>query len=247
MTDIFEETEETLRTQKWIDLAKKAAPWASLVLGGALVLSLGAWGLQSYNLSVIHKASENYQTALEAFESGDKAKAKTDFTKVSETGSGAYKSMAFMQLAGLALEEKKTDEAIALMEKAAKATSEPAIHDLAVLKLAYLKMDKAPVADIEKILKPIIGENRPFTYLAREALAMAKLQAGDTAGAKSEFTALSLTLGAPQGVKQSAQARIAAIEAGSDKLAREVIKLPEAPMPAMPEPQGDPTLMMPQQ
>jgi hypothetical protein len=229
VTDIFEETEETLRAEKWIGIAKKSAPWVGGVLGGALVLSLGVWGLQSYNQSVVYKTSETYQAGVEALEANDNATARTKFTEVTKKGPNNYRALAYMQLSGLDLTDKKIDAAITDLQQSAKASNDPVIHDLAALKLAYLKMDKAPFSEVEALLKPLMGEKRPFIYQAKEALAMAKLQAGDSKGARADLNILSVTYGAPDGIKAAAAARVNAIDSGSDVVAREIMKLPEPP------------------
>lgn len=240
MTDIFEETEENLRAEKWIGIAKTAAPWVAGVLGGALVICLAVWGVQSYNQSVISKSSETYQAGMEALGAGNNADARTKFSELSQKGSASYKALAFMQLSGLDLADNKIDLAIADLEKSSKATNDPILHDLAVLKLAYLKMDKAPYAEVEKILKPLMEDKRPFVFQAKEALAMAKLQSGDSKGARADLNILAVTLGAPEGVKAAAAARVNAIDSGADVVAREIMKLPEPPAAI------DPALMSPE-
>ena len=101
----------------------------------------------------------------------------------------------------------------------------------AALKAAYLLMDKASFAEVQKRLTPLIKDGRPATYLAREALAMAKLQNGDTKGARADLSALTLTLGTPEGLKQRAGFVVAAIDSGSAQTAVAAAKLPAASPP----------------
>ena len=54
----------------------------------------------------------------------------------------------------------------------------------------------------------------PDAPLAKEALALAKLQSGDVKGARTDLEVLSLTLGTPAGVKQRAQEVVSAIDSG---------------------------------
>ena len=65
MTDLFEEVEEQLRSDRYRELARKALPWVLALIAGALVISLGVWGWQQYRLQVTNKASEAYQAALQ--------------------------------------------------------------------------------------------------------------------------------------------------------------------------------------
>jgi hypothetical protein len=90
---------------------------------------------------------------------------------------------------------------------------------------------------------------------AREALAFAKLKAGDLKGARSDFVLLSTSLDASQGVQARAQAAMGLIDAGSAKAVPAVVKAaatlpppmmidPSQLMPA--GPQGQPQAIAPQ-
>jgi hypothetical protein len=77
---------------------------------------------------------------------------------------------------------------------------------------------------------------------AREALAFAKLKAGDLKGARSDFVLLSQGLDASQGVQARAQAAIGLIDSGSAKAVPAVIQAAAA-LP--PPPMIDPSMLMP--
>ena len=234
MSDIFEETEENLRTEQYIKLARQALPWVSAALVAALVVALGIWGWQSWQTSVSAKASETFQAGLDANAKADKTTAKARFEDVVKAGNPNFKAMALMELAALADLDKKSDEAIKDLDDASKATGNPLISDTAALKAAYLVMDKGNYADVEKRLTPLTKDGRPVAALAKEALAMAKLQKGDVKGARADLSALSLTLGTPDGVKQRAQATVIAIDTGAAQTAIAAAKLPEASAPMLP-------------
>ena len=242
MSDIFDETEENLRADKWVTIVKKGWPWVAGVLGAALIIALGFWGYENWQASVAAKASESYGTAIESMVKGDKAVAKTGFEATVKAGHPVYKAMALQQLAGIALEENNTAEAIKDLDLAAKASKVANISDGAALKAALLEMDTKPFADVEKRLTPLTKEGRPYAAMAKEALAMAKLQAGDVKGARNDLQVQSVTLGTPDGVKQRASAFVAAIDSGAIATAQAMMKQPEAPMPVMPQIQGAPQM-----
>jgi hypothetical protein len=77
---------------------------------------------------------------------------------------------------------------------------------------------------------------------AREALAFAKLNAGDLKGARSDFVCLSQSLDAGQGVQARAKAAIGLIDAGSAKAVPAVVKAAATLPPPMPI---DPSALMP--
>ena len=234
MSDIFEETEENLRAEQWTRIARTAAPWVAGVCGLALVIALGVWGFQKYETNRALAASEVYQAGIDAGAKSDDAIAKAKFEETVKTGNPAYKAMALMQLAGLSLHQDKVDEAIQHLDEAAKASHDPRLSDLAALKAAWLVMDKGSFADIQKRLTPLAQKDRPFAALAKEALAMAKLQNGDVKGARTDLTLLSVGLDTPEGVKQRAQITLQAIDSGAAPTAKAAVALPKAALPTMP-------------
>ncbi len=238
MSDIFEETEENLRAEQWLKIARTTLPWVGTGLAAALAIALGSWGFQVWQQKIAAHASEVYEAGLDANSKADKAGAKAKFEEAAKAGNATYKAMALMQLAALADLDKNTDEAVKDLDEAAKATNNPLLQDTAAIKAAYLLMDKSSLADTQKRLAPLMKDGRPAAALAKEALAMAKLQSGDLKGARSDLNLLSLTLGTPDGIKQRAAAAVATIDSGAAQTAVAVAKLPAAPAPVLPEAPG---------
>lgn len=234
MNDIFDETEENLRADQWVEIVKKALPWVSGALVVALLITLAVWGWQVYQKNVAASSSNVYEAAIDAKVKGDKATARTKFEEATRTGNSSYKALAFMELAAMAEDDNHNDEAIKDFDSAARVTHNPLLSDTAAYKAALLAIDSEPYASVEKRLTPLTGDKRPLAPLAKEALALAKLQNGDVKGARSDLQVLSLTLGAPDGLKQRAQAEVMAIDSGAVPTALELMKLPEAKAPAMP-------------
>lgn len=235
MSDIFDETEESLRADKWVAIAKAAMPWVSAVLVAALVVALGVWGYQSWQDKVTATSSETYQAAVEASNNADKATATAKFLELSKSGNGTFKPMALMQLGALAVSDNKPDAAIKYFDQAAKASHDPLVSDMAALKAAYLVMDKGTFAEVSTRLTPLTADKRPLAPLAKEALAMARLQSGDIKGAKRDLQVLVGTLDVPPGVLQRANVVLQAIDSDAAPTALGIVKLPEAAMPVMPQ------------
>lgn len=241
MTDLFEEVEEQLRSDRYRQFARKVLPWLLGAAGAALLVTLGYWGFDSYRASQISKASDRYAAAVEAFTAGDRAGARKLWTEVSNAQAPAYKALSLMHLAAYAMDEKKPDEAVKLLDQAAKAAPDPVLGDAARLKSAFALLDTAPLKDLEGRLKPLMEEGRPYRVQAREALAFAKLNAGDMAGARGDFVVLSQLLDASQGAQARAQAAIGMIDSGSAKAVPAVVKeAANLPPPSM----LDPSLLM---
>ncbi len=243
MVDVFEQVEEELRSDRYKRLARTWLP----VLGGLLLLALIAalswWGWQSWRTNQADKASAAYDRGMEALQAGDSATAGAAFGETASVG-GAYKALALQQQAGLAVSADNIDEAVRLFDEAARAVRDPILSDPAALKAAFLLMDTAPLADLETRLTPLAAEGRPLRAFAQEALAMARLQHGQTAPAREALVQLQLGQDVPDPIRQRAQAAIAAIDAGTAGNVAAIVRAqvaaanapaqPAAPAPANP-------------
>ena len=73
----------------------------------------------------------------------------------------------------------------------------------------------ASLDDLEKRLKPLIGENRPLAPFANYTLALARLQHGKTAEARDLLVVLKNGLDTPQDLSQQAAAVLSQIDSGT--------------------------------
>ena len=106
----------------------------------------------------------------------------------------------------------------------AEAAPNNVIGDAARLKSAFALLDTAPYKDMEARLTPLTQEGRPYRAEAREALAFSKLMAGDLAGARSDFSVITLMADAGEASRQRAQAALALIDSGSAKAVPAAVK-----------------------
>lgn len=238
MVDVFEEVEEQIRTERYLALAKRAAPWA-IGAGVALVIGLGGtWGYQTWRDGQADKAGQIYLDAVEALQNQDEGKAFGLFGELTHSPLKVYKVAGYMDQAGMRLQAGKPQEAAKLYDQAAALASDPFIKDLARLKSALALMDTASYKDIEARLTPLTDDKRPLHLSAREALAFAKLQAGKPAEARADFNALSLALGAPEGMTQRARVAIDLIDSGSAAAMAQAVKDSQTVNPSQFTPAG---------
>ena len=236
MTDLFEEVEEQLRSDRYKALARKGAPWVIAAAAVALVVALGIWGWQQYNQQITDKASEQYAVALSALAQGDAAKATQLFGDVSKSPSKSYKSLALMQLGGIKLADGKPEDvkaAVSLFDEAASSAPDDMLGDAARLKSAFAILDTAPFSEVEGRLAPLMKDGHPYRVQAREALAFAKLMKGDDAGARRDFVVISQSLEAPEGARQRAMAAMDLIDPGSAAAVPAAVQAAQALPPAM--------------
>jgi hypothetical protein len=237
VVDVFEEVEEQLRSERYRTLALRYLPWAGGGLLLALVVALGVWGYGQYREGGEEKASQAFASGLDSMAHGDKDQAYQRFAQAASSSSAAYGALALMQEAGIRADQQRTADAVQLFDQAAKVAPNPIIGDAARLKSAYLLLDTATEPEIEARLKPLTSKtDSPYYALAREAVAMAKLRAGRTADAVSDFNVLMLLPNAPDSVRQRAGAAKALIQSGGAAGVAAVVKaalaLPPAPITA---------------
>lgn len=244
MSDLFEEVEEQLRSDRYRALARKGLPWVLALAAAALIVALGIWGWQQYQLQTTNKASEQYAEALGAQAQGDNAKAIQLFGEVSKSPVKAYGALALMQLGGAKMAAGKPQDikaAVEFFDKAAAAAPNDIVGDAARLKSAFAILDTASYAELEGRLSPLIKEGRPYRVQAREALAFAKLMKGDSAGARGDFVVIANSLDTLEGARQRAKAAVELIDTGSAKAVPAAVKAAASlPPPMLVAPGGMP-------
>ena len=120
-----------------------------------------------------------------------------------------------MQQANVRVQKNKLDEAARLLDQAAKIAPDNILGDAARLKAAQLLMNTHSLAEIQGRLTPLIDDKRPYHLMAREARAMALLQAGRPQEALSDLSVLSLAQDVSQETRQRAEAARILIQSGS--------------------------------
>ena len=238
MVDVFDEVEEQLRSERYKSIALKVLPILGGVLVLALVAALAVWGYQHFRNQAAAEASEKYAQAIEAFNTGRRDEAIRLWGEVGKGSSKAYKSLALQHLGGLKLADRKTADAVKLFDEAAEAAPNNIIGDSARLKSAFALLDTAPYKDMEARLTPLTEEGRPYRVEAREALAFAKLMAGNLEGARSDFAIIGLMADAGETSRQRAEAAKALIDSGSAKALPAAVKAALALPPPVELPPG---------
>lgn len=234
MVDVFEQVEEELRSDRYKRLARTWLPVVGGILVLALVAALGWWGWQSWQTAQADKASAAYDRGMEALEASNPTGADVAFTEAAKVAPGAYKALALMQRAGIAVTAGRMPDAIVLFDEAAKVAHDPIISDPAALKAAWLVMDTdASLEAVEKRLEPLTAEGRPLRPFAQEALGMARLQHGKLPEAREIFVLLQRGLDVPDPIKQRAQVAISAIDSGTAASLADTVRA-QALIPAAP-------------
>lgn len=217
MVDFVEEVEEQLRAERYATFARRGLPWFIVALVAVVAIWLGLWAYHSWRDRNVAAASVTYDKAIAELAAGDETGAYNGLAPVAKDGPAAYRTLSLIQQGNIRAAADKTSDAVALYDAAAKAAPSPFLGDLARLKAGLVLMDTAPYPQLETRFKAIIGDNRPYDLQAREALALAKMQAGRIAEARGDLNAISITLGVTPSIRARAQSAIALIDAGQAK------------------------------
>jgi hypothetical protein len=224
LVDLFEEVEEQLRSDRYTTLARQAAPWVTGIFAVVLLGYFGYWGYTIYQNRNMAAATAAYQKGVDALAQNDQTGAFAAFETAAKAGAPAYKALSLMQEGDLRQAAGKGDEAAKLFDAAAAASPNQIFGDLNRLKAAEAILDTAPYAQLRARLLPLTDSKRPYWIFAKEALAMAELEAGQTTQARSDFNVLSLTLGAPEDMRRRAQMAMSLIDAGEASTAVAAVK-----------------------
>ena len=215
MADIFNEVDEGHRQAQVVAAARRWWPWVTAVLAVALVVALAVWGWRSWQADAEAKSSIAYSRALDLLAAGKLDEADAGFARSAREGSAGYRALSLMQQAGVRLLRHQNRDAAALLDRAARVSRDPLLADAASLEAALALIDSAPLVQTQARLQPLSAAGRPYRDMAREALALAKLAAGQTASARSDLSTLQIEPDVSEGARNRARAAVALIDAGS--------------------------------
>lgn len=233
MVDVFDEVDEQIRAERFRVLVRQTVPYFIGALIVCLAVVVGVWAYGKFSSAAVGKSSLAYAKGMDLEQKGDADGAFTQFALAAK-GPAGYRSLALMQEAGIRLQQNKTVDAVGLFDQAAKATSDKMIGDIASLKAAYALLDSASLADITARLTPLMAANRPYHAQAREALALAKIAAGQLSQARADLGVIQLMSDTPETERQRAGALIALIDSGTASSLKALAAAPVLPPPAAP-------------
>lgn len=236
MADVFNEVEEELRAAKYQAIVEKGWPYAAGALVLVLLVVVGVWGYNQHNRAEQAKASIAYDAAMQALTSGDQDGADGKFASLAASAPAGYRTLALMQQAGIRVQKNKPAEAVRLLDQAAKVAPDDILGDVAKLKAALLLIDSRPLEEIQARLTPLIDDKRPLHLEAREARAMALLQAGKPQEAQADFAVLALAQDVPKETSQRAEEARLLIQSGSASVLPAAAKATPAPLPPAAQP-----------
>jgi hypothetical protein len=212
---LLREVEEELRRER---LEKIWKQYGTYILAAALVIVLGVLGFkywESHRLTAAQTSGSRYEEALLLVNEKKEGSAEKEFEKIAVDGAGGYRSLAQLQLAGTQNKQGKKADAIATYEALANdGSADPMLRDFARLQAAGLRIGEADFTEIENRLTPLMGDQSPWRFSARELLGLAAFKAGKTTEARTILTPLLVDQATPEGITERAQIVMAEIASG---------------------------------
>jgi hypothetical protein len=204
---LFREIDEDLRQENLAKLWKK---YGNAVIGAALALVLGVAGYkswQSYEQNRRAEAAAAFIAAQSKAQSGETEAARKAMASLESDAPDGYALLARFQVAQLLAQDGDRAGATAAYRAIAGDSATPKLYrDLAEVLGALVVLDDADPADIRLRMAPLIGDDSPWRFTAREVTALAALRAGDAAQARELYAGLAADAATPTSLRQRAQA-----------------------------------------
>ena len=212
---LLREVEEELRRER---LEKIWKQYGTYIIAGAAVIVLGVLGFkfwESHRLAAAQDTGARYEEALLLVNEKKDGSAEKEFEKIAVDGAGGYRALSQLQLAGSQSKQGKKADAVASYEALANdGTADEMLREFARLQAAGLRVGEADFTEMENRLTPLMTEESPWRYSARELLGLAAYKAGKTAEARTILTPLFVDQATPQSISERAQIVMAEIAAG---------------------------------
>ena len=202
MADIFREVDEDIRQERYLKLWRRWRYWllgvAAVALGGAVAYVV----IDDARESARQAEGRQFAAALDA---GRDSEAADRFAALAAEASTGYAALARIAEADARARRGDVAGAVAAYDLMARDGRVPALYrDLAALLAAQRSIDRAPAAEIDQRLAPLVVGASPWRPLAAELSGIAALRAGDEGTARAVFAALVGDQAAPISQRQRA-------------------------------------------
>jgi hypothetical protein len=212
---LLREVEEELRRER---LEKLWQQYGTYFLAGAVAIVLAVMGYkywESQRIAAAQTAGARYEDALRLTGEGKQGSAAKEFETLAADGPAGYQALSRLQLAGALLKEGKKTEALAAYEAlAGDASADKLLRGFAQLQAASVRLGEADFTEMENRLTPLLGDDSPWRFSARELLGLAAFKAGKTTDVRTILTPLLVDQATPQSIIERTQVIMAEIAAG---------------------------------
>jgi len=214
--DIFREVDAEMRRDQ---LAQYWREYGVYVIAAALLIVASVGGYQGWQWWQANRAASDGGAFVEAAglqESNKHGAAKKTFSELGRTGAGGYSALAELRLAAIAAAQGKKQAAVKAYDKVAGSTDDAMLRGFARIQAATLRVDDAPVSEMERRLEGMQADSNPWRHSARELLALSAYKADQDEKARKLYQSLLSDSGTPAAMRRRAEMMLSLITAPGD-------------------------------
>jgi hypothetical protein len=213
VSDIFQEVDEELRHDKWLQLWKQ---YQNHIIGLAVLIVVATSAVtywRYYDQQQREAEGLRYTLALDDARAGKPAEAADALNALAGSAHAGRAVVARFEAAALRARAGDQAAAIAAYDAIAKDGSvDPVYRDLATVLWGLHALDTIDPQVVIERLAPLTGHDNPWHATAIEMTAIVHLKAGDRAGAKADYQKIADDLTAPRGARARAAQMVASLE-----------------------------------
>ncbi|WP_271078346.1 tetratricopeptide repeat protein [Aurantiacibacter sp. MUD61] len=172
---LMREVDEAVRQDEVTNFAKKYGWPLGIVFGVGLAIFAGVLIWQGQSEGSLEEQSEQIVLAIDELEAGNVEIADGDLRELSEGSDGAA-ALAAMLRAGIAIQQDRTEDAVALFDRVANNSDLPSeMRDLAAIRSVTLQFDDMDPQEVITRIGPIAQPDNTYYGSAGELVAHAYL------------------------------------------------------------------------
>jgi hypothetical protein len=213
VSDIFQEVDEELRHDKWLQLWKQ---YQNYVIGLAALIVVATAAVtywQYYDQQQREAEGLRYGLALDDARAGKPAEAADALTVLAGGAHAGRAIVARFEAAALRARARDQAAAITAYDAIAKDTSVDQVYrDLATVLWGLHALDTIDPPVVVERLQPLTAQGNPWHGTALEVTAIVHLKTGDRAAAKADYQRIADDLTVPRGLRARAAEMLAALE-----------------------------------
>ena len=200
-----DEVNEELRRQQLKSIWDR---FGIYIIGFALLIILSVGGNEIMNYlsnRLSQRESIAFDKALTLIEEGNDSEGLDQLIKLKDSKTG-YKGLAFFRLSSESLSNGKPQEAIDYLKKASlDKTLTKSLRVFAKIKAGLILVDSGNASEVNVLLKEVIENGGPFSFHAKEILALALINDGKDLEAQEIFQEIANDASAPKVLARRAE------------------------------------------
>ena len=192
-----DEVNEELRRQQLKSIWDRFGVY---IIGFAVLIILSVGGneiINHLNNRVSQRESNAFDNALNLIEKGNDSAGLDQLIKLTE-GKTGYKGLALFRLSSESLTNGNYQEAVDYLKKASlDKTLTNNLRVFAKIKAGLILVDNGSFSEVDVLLKEVVGNGGPFSFHAKEILALALIKNGRDLEAQEIFQEIANDASAP--------------------------------------------------